>query len=171
MKSQSSNKPSLSKLIKLVVSLCFFYATAVLTTSCTKDANITVVAPTYSSLYSNVFYNGNTGCVSCHAPGESAYDTDNVGIDFTSSSNGYSTLVGPDVMGNTSVGTCSAVELVDPGSPTSSYLAAVLISSYNSGNVGKSGCTPYNVHLSDQNLSTEELSALEEWITNGAQNN
>jgi hypothetical protein len=75
------------------------------------------------------------------------------------------------VTGPIAGGACSSVKIVDPGNPSTSYLAGVLIQSYYDNFNGLTGCQPYSVHLQDQNLSADEQSSLTTWITNGAANN
>lgn len=138
--------------------------------SCSEDTKPNSTDTTkFTSIYTNIirFHN----CHSCHAPGGSAYDTDGVQLNFSTEDLAHSTLTTKFVTGNTSVGTCGAVRIVNT-SPQTSFLAGVLFSEYNTANfAGVTGCTPYSVHLSDQNLSTSEKDAIVTWINNGAPRN
>jgi hypothetical protein len=125
----------------------------------------------FSSIYPNIirFHN----CHSCHAPGGQVYDnpTDPVELNFSTEDLAYSTLTSKTVAGPTSKGTCGGIKIVNT-TPQTSFLAGVLFSDYNAANFGGvSGCTPYSVHLSDQNLSTSERDAIVTWINNGAPRN
>ncbi|MCB0365170.1 MAG: hypothetical protein H6624_18910 [Bdellovibrionaceae bacterium] len=137
---------------------------------CSGDEKPSSTDPSkFSSIYTNIlrFHN----CHSCHSPGGSAYDTDGVQLDFSTQALAHSTLTTKNVTGATSVGTCGSVKIVNT-TPQTSFLAGVLFSTYHISNfAGVSGCTPYSVHLSDQNLSSSEETAIVDWINAGAQNN
>lgn len=123
---------------------------------------------TFGNVYANTL---STTCRSCHQPGGTAYSSYNVLLDFSSQNNAYSTLLGRTVSGTSSVGTCGGIRIVSPSAPTSSYLAAVTVSSYNTSNfAGVNGCTPLNSHLTAYPLSASEQTSLIAWINAGAAN-
>lgn len=135
---------------------------------CSENKSNSNVDPTLTDLYSKVF---SQSCISCHVPGQSAYDLNGVTIDFTSKDLAYQTLVSKTVSGTSSTGTCGSAYEVVPGSETQSYLVAVLISSYSTDNfAGISGCTPYAGHHENSYLTDEAKSALVQWVQNGANN-
>ena len=123
---------------------------------------------TFTAVYNQTIKGQN--CNECHVPGGSAANV-GVGLDFTSQATAYQTLVSEMVSGAGSSG-CSALKIVVAGSPSTSYLVPVLISSYaTNGFGGQTGCQPINTHHSLVNLSTDEQSSLIAWIQGGAQNN
>lgn len=123
---------------------------------------------TFGSVYKAL---KNNSCQECHVPTGSATVTSHVELDFTSQTTAYTTLINGTVKGSTSVGTCSGVKLVVPSSPSTSYLAAVLFSSYSHDDFGKTGCTPYSTHNSvDTHVTSTEQKSIIDWISNGAQN-
>ncbi|MCC7404443.1 MAG: hypothetical protein IT288_08600 [Bdellovibrionales bacterium] len=140
--------------------------------SCSEDTKPNSTDTTkFTSIYTNIirFHN----CHSCHAPGGQVFDnpTDPVELNFSTEDLAYSTLTSKNVAGPTSKGTCTGIKIVNT-TPQTSFLAGVLFSEYNTANfAGVTGCTPYSVHLSDQNLSSSEKSAIVTWINNGAPRN
>jgi hypothetical protein len=123
---------------------------------------------TFTNVYQNTL---KTACIQCHVPG-GAPTNDGVKLDFTDQNTAYQTLMGSNVSGQISVGSCGGIKIVNPGNPASSYLAGVLFSEYNTDNfAGVSTCKPYTAHLTDQNLSADEKTAIISWIQSGAPNN
>jgi hypothetical protein len=141
---------------------------AVALVRCGKTPTSTPASGTFGSVYSTF---NSAGCAECHAPSVSASAAHGSSLDLSSQSAAYSTLVGTKVTATDSTSTCGNVSLVVAGNPSQSYLAAVLFSSYNTANFVESGCTPYNAHLSDQHLTSDEQTSIISWIQNGAQNN
>lgn len=128
------------------------------------------LAPTYSSLYANVF---SKRCAECHRPGGSA-NSAGAQLDFSSAASGYSTMVNQSVSGITSASVCSSAKIV-VGNVNSSYILATFFSGYGLGSNnwgGIAGCTPYD-HTAFQTSvpSGAEKSALIQWISSGAANN
>jgi hypothetical protein len=112
-----------------------------------------------------------TACIECHVPTGAATVNNGVQLDFSTQALAYQTLTAKKVTGSTSSGICPNVSIVTAGDPTKSYLAAVLFAKYNATNfAGVSGCSPYSVHLQDQNISDAEQTSIINWITNGAKN-
>jgi len=125
-------------------------------------------APTFTELYTDVIQK--TGCADCHTPGGSG-TLAGVQLDFSTQAQAYSTLLNKSVTGTTSVGICSGVAIVTEGRPESSYLAAVLIPSYQISDFGGvSGCTPLNTHTEEQYLTSAQQTQIEKWISAGANN-
>lgn len=122
-------------------------------------------AGSFGDVYQNVIVSANCAA-QCHVPGGTATSA-GAQIDFTSQTTSYDTLTTKSVGGASSVG-CGAVKIVKSGDPSKSYLAAVLISTYNTTTVG---CTPLNTHITGiANLSETQKSSIVTWITNGAKN-
>ncbi|MGK5083388.1 hypothetical protein WDW37_08775 [Bdellovibrionota bacterium FG-1] len=141
---------------------------ALLMMSCGQVASVTPdpVTANFSSIYSHLF---KTACIECHVPTGAATVAKGVQLDFTTQALAYATLTSGSVAAIDSVGKCPSVKLVVTGQVASSYLAGVLIQDYFKDNfAGVTGCTPYNVHLSDQNLTADEKTAIVSWIQNGA---
>jgi len=165
MKKQMNFRNILATTGLLVLSLMLTRCGSNNSNSTTSNAAIT---PSFASIYTNVL---SQACIQCHVPGTSVYINNNVHLDFTSASTAYSSLTGLTSSGVSS-SSCNGIKYVTPGSPSSSYLAAVLFADYNtSGFAGDSGCTPYATHLSDQNISSAEETAIIAWINAGAANN
>jgi hypothetical protein len=126
--------------------------------------------PTYTSGTFSSVYNVTlkTACIQCHvSPG-----INGVKLDFSTQALAYQTLLASKVTGNTTSGICPNVSIVVAGNVSKSYLAAVLIAKYNTPNFSSvSGCSPYSVHLQDQNLSAAEQTSLTDWISGGALDN
>ncbi len=123
----------------------------------------------FSTIYTSML---KTACAQCHVPGTPAYNTNGVHLDFTTSATAYSTLLANYVAGTSSTGTCSGIKIVAANAPTQSYLAGVLFQDYHVNNfAGKSGCTTYATHLSDQNITPAEEASILAWINAGAPNN
>ena len=135
---------------------------------CGKAPDPTPASGTFGSVYAAMTSNN---CQVCHVPGG---NNNSSTFDLTSKTTAYSTLVGPKVTGSVSKGTCGTVKLVVASSPSTSYLAGILFSTYNTANFGgASGCTTfYTGHTSiSQPLTTDQQTSLIAWIQNGALNN
>jgi hypothetical protein len=123
---------------------------------------------TFSDVYTNVIQSAN--CSQCHVTGGSSQNT--AQQDYSSQSAAYTSLTTKTVTG-TGSGTagCSGRSIVSAGAPASSYVAQLLVSSYNT---ASGGCTPLNTHLSGGlgvvNLSESQRTSLVTWIQNGAKN-
>ena len=156
--------------IKDLFSLFLALFMAIILVNCGGDKDESTddtVQPTFSSLYNKVFV---SACVSCHAPGESAYDTDGVIIDFRTAAQAYTDLTTRSSTGPGS-GVCNGTAYI-AADAADSYLAAVVVEDVaTSFNVG--GCTtPLATHYNGlTSLSAAEINALSQWINNGAQNN
>ena len=150
-----------------VLPLILFASMSIFLTNCgDKNADTT---NTFSSIYAATF---KTACIQCHVPGTSTYVTNGVHLDFTSATTAYTTLTTNTVAGSSSIGTCAGIKIVAASAPTSSYLLGVLFQDYHVNNfAGVSGCTTYATHLTDQNISSTQKSAIIAWITAGAANN
>lgn len=121
--------------------------------------------------FSNVYSNTLKSCAQCHDGTDASVE--NGTVDFSSQALAYETLLAGTVSGITAAGTCAGVKLVDAGSPSTSYLLAVLFADYASGTgfAGDGDCVPYATHLEDQNVSASEKASMVQWIQDGAQNN
>jgi hypothetical protein len=164
------NSPIPSK-IRLLPRILALAVMGLLLTHCDKKSlspTGSSVSPTFSSLYDNVF---SKNCVQCHSPGGSG-PTAGVQIDFSSKSQGYSTLRTATVAGDSGVlnGNCTTVSIISAGNPNSSYLLATLSTDYNHSDFGKTGCLPYSPSTHGATVSSSELSAMVQWINNGAAN-
>ncbi|MCB9025054.1 MAG: hypothetical protein H6625_01945 [Bdellovibrionaceae bacterium] len=136
--------------------------------NCSEKNASTSATPSFTNIYNNVL---SQSCVGCHAPGGDAYDNDGVLLNFSTQTTSYSSLTSLNVTGASSIGTCGGIPIVG-NTPETSYLVGVLFDDYHQNNfAGVSGCTPYSVHLSNQNLSASEKSEIINWITAGASNN
>ena len=167
--SQRESLPSLTtartSLLVLTLALPFFL------TDCGKIPGLdgTPASGTFGSVYRTIT---TANCTQCHVPGGAATTDSGVQLDFTSQATAYSTLTSLNVTATSSKNICNGVKIVKSGEPAKSYFAAVLISTYNTSNfAGVTGCTPYNVHLENQNLSEAEKTSIVSWIQNGAPNN
>ena len=116
-----------------------------------------------SGTFGNVYANTLNRCSTCHQPAGSGSASP---LNFLTQITAYSTLLAYN-----SVETgCGSVRYVVPSTPQSSMLPAVLFADYFA-LVGVGGCSPYNVHLSNQALSASERTSLLAWISGGALNN
>ncbi len=154
----------------LLAMSCLSIAALVGCGSSSSNTDTTAIPQTFTGVYTNVF---STACVQCHTGASGSADTSPYSstLDFTNATNAYNTLVGTgvpvQVMGTASSG-CHASDIVAPGNPSASYLAAVLFADYKA---SWTACSPYAAHLQDQNLSAAEETAIIGWIQAGAQNN
>jgi hypothetical protein len=145
----------------------FGLAIALLLSACGKSTEST--SGTFTQVYTNTL---SRACIECHKPGTAATDQDGVTLNFSTQATAFSTLLESTVRGASSTGTCGSVKIVTAGSVENSYLAGVLFTDYHKDNfAGVSGCTPYAVHLQNQNLSASEKTTILDWIRNGALNN
>lgn len=132
---------------------------------CSEEKNSTS-PPSFTSIYTQVLVG--QACVDCHSPGG---DNNGSQLDFSTQALAFSTLTNLKVTGATSVGTCGDVFIVGE-TPDTSFLAAVLFDDYYQDNfAGVAGCTPYNIHLSNQSLTDSEKANIIGWIQAGAPNN
>lgn len=142
------------------------------TSSC---SSATSYSGTYSNLYTKVF---SVQCISCHSPGKDPYTYADgsgglTGLSFESAAIGYSDLNAGHVSGVQSGDYCQKISYVSSGSPTTSYLMAVLSANYSTTNfAGQTNCTPLNSHQTAfVSLCAPDVTALESWIQSGAPNN
>jgi hypothetical protein len=145
----------------------FYMATIVtLLSQCGSDSSETKAPATlsFTSLHqANVF----SDCKTCHVPEGEVY-TNGVEIDFTSLDTAYTTLTTLK-SASPSNAACSDIDYVTARTPTSSYLAAVIIEEFNtSGFADKENCEPYNVHIEESYLTTAQQNDVKKWITDGA---
>jgi hypothetical protein len=122
--------------------------------------------PTTSGTFTDVYAKTLSSCTQCH---DGSNATEYGSLDFSTQASAYETLVGTTVTGPMAAGTCGQVPLVAAGSPSTSYLTAVLFTDY-AASFSSGGCVPYATHLEDQSISPEEKTSIETWITNGAAN-
>jgi hypothetical protein len=134
--------------------------TMVFLVSCSKPDDSSQFTAVYQTLNSN-------NCIGCHSS-TGAATAAGVQLDFSSQALAYATLTTKTVTGTSSSGICAGVPIIVAGNASSSYLVAVLIASAAHTNFYKSGCTPYNGHLSDTNISPADQQAIMNWIQNGA---
>lgn len=161
-----AGRENLWGLVAIALAVALPAALGLLLNGCSKSEG--PKSGTFGNVYANTL---STTCRSCHQPGGTAYASYNVLLDFSSQNNAYSTLLNRTVSGSSSVGTCGGIRIVSPSAPTSSYLAAVTVSSYSTSNfAGVSGCTPLNSHLTAYPLSSSEQTSLIAWINAGAPN-
>jgi len=138
---------------------------AVLWTSACSE--LTLGTPSFSEVYSTL---ESAGCADCHSPGASGFLA-GAQIDLSTQAQAYFTLTTKTVTGTTSIGSCSGVSIVSAGAPERSYLAAVLIPSFQTDDFADvSGCTPLNTHTEEQYLTSSQQSKVEKWIAGGANN-
>lgn len=132
----------------------------------TPTSTPTLTEGTFTHVYEKTL---KSACIECHVPTGAAFKTDGVLLDFTSQAKAYSTLTTSSVTGGSSKTTCGSAKIVKATKVEDSYLAAVLFTEYNISNfAGISGCTPYTLHLTDQNISSTEKNSITTWIKNGA---
>ena len=127
--------------------------------------------PKWSSLYSTYLNN----CAQCHSPSGPGRTSDiEQTLDFSSATTGYNTLMGSasGLAGNQ--GACNGVRFVVAGHPEQSLLVAALDSStrasFSSGACNQDGVTDETVKQGAQ-PPAGWVAALQQWITDGAQNN
>ncbi len=128
-------------------------------------------AGTFTYIYTKTL---KTECIECHTPTGAATLEKRVAIDFTTQALAYKTLTEGLVAATDTVLICPNVKLVASGSPSTSYLAGLLLTEYYKSNdfADVSGCAPDSVHTEKKNaLSTVEKTSIADWITNGAKNN
>lgn len=168
MKKNKTIGVGLKKICFSCITFVVFFMIAAILSSCGNNTanDATTTSGSFSSIYTTTI---STACINCHVTGGSSNGSQ---LDFSSKALAYSTLTTKHVTGGSSVGTCGSASIVLAGSPSTSYLAAVLVSGYSSSNfAGISGCQPYSTHLIDQNLSTAEKNSIIAWIQGGALNN
>lgn len=149
---------------RLLISLALL---GFLSTACqnNKDEAATV---TFTQVYTQTL--SGTFCKNCHIPGGSAW-TNGVRLDFSTKATAFNTLMSVLPTGSSSIHTCGQVAMVSAGSPSLSYLAGVVVNSYNTPNfAGVTGCTPINDHVVSAYASPAEQTAILTWIQNGAKN-
>ena len=139
-------------------------------TKCGKDGP----APgTFGSVYAVM---GRT-CVQCHKASGTAAPSATIKFDPTTAALAYQTLVtdGNGVGGLGSGAACRnpvPVKYVVPTSPTTSYVAGVLVAGatyQGNNNFGNPGCRPYN-HTEDTGLNDADKANILDWINKGAKN-
>jgi hypothetical protein len=159
------------KALLSLLKACALSLTMLLLNNC-GDGTTPVVDPTFSSLYTNFFYNN---CLQCHQPGGSG-TTAGATLNFTDANTAYSSLKNSTSGGFTSGNDCEGISLVNTTTPANSFLLAILSSEDSSSNfAGRSGCTPYTEHHTNtairQAYSSNVRQALTQWISAGAPNN
>jgi hypothetical protein len=160
-------KTILSRLLPWIRSL-FYFGVVLALAKCGNSGSSGPASGTFTNVYVNTL---NTACIQCHVPGGSAFAA-GATIDFTTQTTAYQTLTTSFVSATDVKATCGAVKIVAANDPADSYLAGVLFKTYyKSSNFGVPGCSPYNAHLSDQNLSSAEQTSIITWIQTGAPNN
>ena len=131
-----------------------------------SPASNVAVDPSFTSIYTNVL---SQNCASCHQPGGSG-TLNGANLDFSSQSQAYNTIF--DMVAGLSSSGCTSLHNVVASAPRSSYLLAVIDSSYNRAGFGAaSGCQPIASHVSGGYASPAAQAAIVTWITNGAANN
>jgi hypothetical protein len=178
MKTILKSRPLLASRMKIVLQLAAVAALTVILSNCgskmssqpTSQTALDSTPGTFTNVYQ--IFTQSHNCNQCHVPGAPAYDQNGVKFDLTSQATAFSTLVNQAISGQSSTGICGGVLEVVPGSPQTSYLAAVLDQAYNTASfAGVSSCAPFNGHLQSENLSADEISSIVSWIQGGAQNN
>lgn len=145
---------------------------ATLTLSQCSNNSLTSVEPTFSSLYTNFFYNN---CLTCHQPGGTA-TVASATLDFTDASTAYTSLRTSVASGITSGTACAGISIINTTTPANSFILAILSTDYYSTDfAGATNCTPYTEHHTNiaisQAFTSNVKTALVEWITQGAQDN
>ncbi len=162
-------------------SLCFTGILGIFFIGCSNSnsggssacSNSSSYVGTMTNIYSHVF---STQCVSCHTPGKSPYEDGLSQLDFSTAASAYASLTSSStgrVSGAASGLGCQNILYVNSASPTTSYLMAVLSDDYATNNfAGMAGCIPLNSHRTGLvNLCSSDVSAISQWILNGAVNN
>jgi len=167
---------SFTRSLKLLVQLTSVVALTIVLSNCgnNKSTSSQTALDSTPGTFTNVYqiFTQSHNCNQCHVPGAPAFDQNGVKFDLTSQATAFSTLVNQGISGQSSTGICGGVAEVVPGSPQTSYLAAVLDAAYNTaGFAGVGTCQPFNGHLESEALSADETASIVSWIQGGAQNN
>ena len=149
------------------------FRTLLLLAACACGGAITPSTPEakWSSLYSTYL----NGCANCHSPNGPGRTSDiETSLDFSSASTGYSTVTGSAAGLQGNFASCNGTRFVVAGHPEQSLLVAALDSgtraSFSSG-----GCT--SDAITDETVKQGSappagwMTALQQWITDGAANN
>jgi len=155
------------------MNLRLFLAAALLA-SLTACETAGKVEPKFSSLYGDYFSN----CKQCHAAGALGKTSETEkSLDFSSSAKAYATLTGGSATGLVgNQADCNGVPFIQKGDPAHSLVVAALDAGARQAfdlagnpNCDASAISDMTVKV-NKTPSTEFLSALKTWITNGAQN-
>lgn len=144
---------------------------------CSNNVTTTASCESYTGTFTNIYSHMiSTQCTSCHAPGKSPYSDGLTSLNLSTAALAYSSLTSSStgrVSGASSGLACQNILYVQSASPLTSYVMAVLSDDYASNNfAGMSGCVPLNSHRTGLvNLCASDVSALSQWIQNGASNN
>lgn len=134
-----------------------------LTSGCAQSTSSN--ATTFTEIYNASF---STSCLTCHC-GSCSADNLGVTLDFSNADTAYNQLVNTGVqMPSSPSSSCRNLKRVTANSPSTSYLMAILFSSYRTtGFGGQSDCVPYPLQH-DNLVSESEKSSIESWINAGA---
>jgi hypothetical protein len=176
MKTESKSSLLLVSRFKIALQLAAVVALTVVLSNCGSkiSSQSQTALDSTPGTFTNVYqiFTQSHNCNQCHVPGAPAYDQNGVKFDVTSQATAFATLVNQPISGQSSTGICGGVLEVVPGSPQTSYLAAVLDAAYNSASfAGVGTCAPFNGHLESEALSADEIASVVSWIQGGAQNN
>jgi hypothetical protein len=158
--------PRKTALAKPVVTVLCAGAVVLLLVRCGSSSNTSSSSLTFTAVYSNTLQ---PECARCHIP-NAAGSLAGATINFTTQASAFQSLTGAKVSARDVVGTCGSVNLVTPGTASTSYITATTISSSYSTNFVVAGCTPYS-HPGLPALSATDISNLVGWINAGAPNN
>ncbi|MBF0297326.1 MAG: hypothetical protein HQK51_01315 [Oligoflexia bacterium] len=152
--------------IKSKTLFIFLFLFLTLTYGCSKNNDTAIPASRFTNLYENTF---KPNCIRCHVPGQDPYDNLGVKLDFSTKEKAHSTLTTLKCAGQSST-FCADIPYVTARDLNQSYLVAILNRTYNNitNYAGKVNCVPYNIHIIDQHLTTEEQNSIIAWINEGA---
>ena len=129
------------------------------------------VTANFSSLYSDYL----SSCKQCHAPNAPGRTSDiETSLDFSTAATAYSTLSGSAAGLSGNQQACNGVHFLVAGHPEQSLLVASLDATtraaFSSGSCNQDGVTDETVKAGGA-PSDAFITALKQWITDGAQNN
>jgi hypothetical protein len=131
------------------------------------DQNASAPSGTFRSVYEAI---ERSNCVECHTATGSAWQQDDVELEFATASAAFIGLTTRNVTGKSSVSSCGTQKLVVPGDVARSYFVAMVDPEVFSGYETLTGCTPYPTHIQDTNLSAAQRASIKQWISRGAPN-
>lgn len=131
-----------------------------------KEEATTAVAPTFSSLYTNVF----TDCGKCHAAGKEHNESGYTDLDFSTQALAFESLA-KTPSANTG---CDSFKYIASGNPDGSVVYVLLTSALTIAFKEKNGTGCKIAEPGEHGLggdaSAETVSAMKTWISNGAKN-
>jgi hypothetical protein len=131
------------------------------------DQNASAPSGTFRSVYEAI---QRSNCVECHTATGSAWQLDEVELEFATASAAFAGLTTRNVTGKSSVSSCGTRKLVVPGDVPRSYLVAMVDQEVFDGFETLTGCAPFPTHIQDTNLSAAQRASIKEWISRGAPN-